>query len=106
MHKVFAAVDIKSTFEPAKKFADVGTLVTVIVKNAMVLAGLALFLILIIGGFSVVAGAGSGDPHKVEQGQKAIMGAVIGIVLIATSVLIMQVIAYITGIDLLKNLFK
>jgi hypothetical protein len=98
------AVDIKSIFAPANTFNDFGSIVSVIVKNAFVLAGIISFVLLIFGGFSVIVSAGSGDTKKLEQGKQAITGAVIGLLVVVLSVLIVQVIATITGLDVLKQI--
>lgn len=93
------AVDIGNSqvFAPAGTFTNFGSIVSVIVKNAVVLAGIISFILLILGGFGVIVGAGSGDTKKLEQGQKAVTGAVIGLLIVVLSVLIVQVIATITG---------
>ena len=53
-----------SVFAPAATFNTFGSIVTVIVKNAVVFAGIISFVLLILGGFSVIVGAGSGDTKK------------------------------------------
>ena len=98
------AVDIKTIFAPAATFNDFGSIVTVIVKNAVVFAGIISFVLLILGSFGVIVGAGSGDTKQLEQGKKAVTGAVIGLLIIVLSVLIVQVIATITGADILKKM--
>lgn len=101
MEKVFA-VDIATIFSPASAFPTFGDFVTMIVRNAFVLAGVISFLILVIGGFSVIMGAGAGDTKKLESGRKAIVGAVIGLLIVVTSYWIVQVLGKITGLDLLN----
>ena len=103
MEQVFA-VDIKSVFAPAATFNTYGSLVSVVVKNAFVLAGIISFILLIIGGFGVIVSAGSGDSKEMEQAKKAVTGAVIGLIIVVTSVLIVQLIATLTGSDVLKQM--
>ena len=100
------AVDLGNpqVFAPAGTFKDFGSIVTVIVKNAVVLAGVISFVLLILGGLGVIVGAGSGDAKKLEEGKKAVTGAVIGLLLVVLSVLIVQVIATVTGLDILKQI--
>lgn len=98
------AVDIQDVFAPAATFNDFGSIVTIIVKNAVVLAGIISFVLLILGGFGVIMGTGSGDTKQTEQGKKAVTGAVIGLLIVVLSVLIVQVIATITGSDMLKQI--
>jgi hypothetical protein len=98
------AVNITDVFAPAKTFSTFGDIVSVIVKNAFVFAGIISFVLLIIGGLGVIVGAGSGDTKKLEQSKKAITGAVMGLLIVVLSVLIVQVIATITGADILKQM--
>lgn len=98
------AVDIKDVFAPAGTFDTFGSIVTLIVKNAVVFAGIISFILLILGGFGVIVGAGSGDTKKLEQSKRAITGAVMGLLIVVLSVLIVQVIATITGSDILKQI--
>jgi hypothetical protein len=58
MQQIFA-VDIATVFAPAGTFKDFGSIVSVIVKNAVVFAGIISFVLLVLGGFSVIVGAGS-----------------------------------------------
>jgi hypothetical protein len=104
MEHVFAQVDISQVFAPAGTFKDFGTIVSVIVKNAVVFAGIISFVLLVLGGFGVIVGAGSGDTKKLEQSKRAVTGAVIGLLIVVLSVLIVQVIATITGSEILSKM--
>ncbi len=104
MEQIFAQVDIKSVFVPAQTFSSFGAIVSVVVRNAVVLAGVISFLLLILGGFGVIVGAGSGDTKKLEQAKKTVTGAVTGLIIVVTSVLIVQLIATVTGSDVLKSM--
>lgn len=101
MEQVYAQVPISDIFAPAKNFSSLGPLVTVIISNAFVLAGIIAFLLLIAGGFGIIAGAGSGDTKKMEQGKQAITGAAIGLIVIVGSFWLVQIIQTVTGITLL-----
>src|SRR3990167_9284238 len=101
MEKVFAVVNIETEFPISKTFTTFGDLVNAIVRNAFMLAGVISFILLILGGFGVIVGAGSGDTKKLEQSKKAVTGAVVGLLIVVLSVLIVQIIATITGADIL-----
>lgn len=101
MEQIFA-VDIKS-LAPAN-FTTFGDIVSIIVRNAVVLAGIISFVLLIFGGFGVIVNAGSGDAKKLEESKKAVTAAVTGLIIIVTSVLIVQLIATVTGADVLKQM--
>ena len=84
---------------PNPTLTTFGPLVSAVVKNAFVFAGLISFFLLIFGGFQVIVGAG--DPKKAEKGKAAITGAVIGLLIVFGSFWIVQIIGVITGQNLL-----
>lgn len=100
MHRVFA-VEISTLSPSFKSFATYGDLVSVIVWNAFMLAGVISFLLLIFGGFGFIVGAGAGDSKRVEQAQKTITGAIIGLLIVIMSYWIIQVLEKLTGVNLL-----
>lgn len=83
------------------QFDTFGVLVTVIVRNAFVLAGIMSFLLLVFGGFSVIMGAGAGDTKQLEKGKQTITGAIAGLIIVVTSYWIVQIIEKITGLSLI-----
>lgn len=93
-------VELKDVFSPAKNFTTFGDVVSVIVKNAFVLAGIISFVLLILGGFNIIVSAG--DSKKTESGRNAITGAVIGLLVIVGSFWIIQIINKLTGLTLLQ----
>jgi len=97
---VVNAVNIDDVFSPAKSFNTFGDVVSVIVTNAFVLAGLLSFILLIFGGFNVIVAAG--DSKKLEQGRGAIVGAVVGLLVVVGSFWIVQIIEVLTGVKILK----
>lgn len=103
MNQVFAQVSLSdpSVYAPAKNFSTLGSLVSVIVQNAFVFAGIIAFVLLIFGGLGFIMSAGSGDTKKMEQGQKAMTGAVVGLIIVVASFWIVQIIEKLTGISLL-----
>ena len=100
MDRVFA-VEIKDLSPTIGKFATYGDLVSVIVWNAFMLAGVISFLLLIFGGFGFIVGAGAGDTKRVESAQKTITGAIMGLLIVVTSYWIIQVLEKLTGVNLL-----
>jgi uncharacterized membrane protein len=102
MEKAFA-VDIKTIFTPAASFPTIGSLVNVLLKNSLVLAGIITLALLIFGGFGVIVSAGEGDAKKLEQSQQTITNAIIGLIIIVAAVWIIQIIEKLTGLKLLSN---
>jgi len=107
MERVFAQtpVDIGAAFTAASgpHFDSIGSLVSVIVQNAFMAAGIIFFVLLVIGGFGMIAGGG-GDPKNLEKSKQAITGAAIGLIVIVGSFWIIQLIQVLTGITLLPGI--
>ena len=104
MRKVLA-VDLGSpdVFAPAENFTTLADLVNIIVRNAYVFAGLIAFVLIVLGGLGIIIGTSAGDPKQIEKGQKAVVGAVVGLVLVVLSIYIVQLVEAITGQPLLGN---
>lgn len=95
---------ISDTFSPASHFPTFGDLVSILVKNVFVLAGIICFLMLVFGGLRVIMSAGSGDAKNLERGRQAVTSAVVGLFLVLGSFWILWILAELTGIDVLRNL--
>lgn len=97
MERVYAAVEIGNEFPSLTRITSIGGLLSVIVPNAFMLAGVLAFLLLVFAGFGMIQAAGSGDTKQMESGKKAITGAVIGLLVIIGSFWIIQIIETLTG---------
>jgi hypothetical protein len=80
----------------------IADLVSIILSNAIVIAGIIMLFLMIFGGISVIASAGQDDPQKAAQGKKAVTAAVIGFIIIFISYWIVQIIETITGVQILN----
>lgn len=89
-------------FSPAANFQSVSALVNVFIKNATAIAAVVAFVLIVLGGFGIIAGAGEGDSKKLEQGKQAITGAIIGFVIVVTAVWLVEIIGKITGLQILN----
>jgi uncharacterized membrane protein len=67
---------------------------------ALFIAGLILFVILIVGGFSMLTSAGS--PEKMKAAQGKITSAIIGFIIIFISYWLMRILEIIFGISILS----
>ena len=99
----YALVDISTTYPPASKFPDLGTLISVLLPNVYILAGILLLLLLIFGGFGIIMGAGSGNPEQTAGGGKAVAAALGGFLIIFFSYWIIRIIEIITGISIFES---
>ncbi|NIM12951.1 MAG: hypothetical protein GTN82_13115 [Candidatus Aminicenantes bacterium] len=86
-------------------FPDLGTLISTILPNVYILAGVILFVLLLFGGFSFIMGAGGGNPDQANRGKQAIGAAVAGFGLIFASYWIIQIIQALIGIRILDPVF-
>lgn len=76
------------------------TIFSNIFNIAITLAGLVLFIMLIIGGFSYLTSGG--DPEKNKKAASTLTWAIIGLVLLIASWFILRFLSEFTGIDLTK----
>jgi hypothetical protein len=68
-----------------------------VIKSALALAGVVLFVLLLVGGIKYITSGG--DPKAAEGAQKTITYAIGGLILILLSYLILVLIKTITGVD-------
>ena len=78
-----------------------GQIVSTLLPNAFVLAGIILLFLLIGGGLTVIINAGKNNPENVAKGQKAVTAAIIGFLVVFVSYWIVQIVEYITGLEIL-----
>jgi hypothetical protein len=72
-----------------------------VIYSLVTLAGLALFLMLLIGGFNYLLAGG--DQKKLEKAKGTLTAAVIGLVIIVLAFLIIKTISVITGVSSLTT---
>ncbi len=76
---------------------DLEIVFTNVVKVALGLSGVALFIMLLVGGFKFLT-AGE-DPKAVEEAKKTLTYAIGGLILVAAAYLVLVFIKQFTGID-------
>ena len=87
----------KAVGDPAK-LSDLEKVFENVVSVALGLAGIVLFVMLIIGGFRYITAGG--DPKGIEGAKKTLTYAIAGMVLVALSYLIINFIASFTGANI------
>ncbi|GMR03305.1 MAG: hypothetical protein BMS9Abin21_138 [Thermodesulfovibrionia bacterium] len=65
---------------------------------ALGFAGIALFIVLLVGGFKYITS--SGDPKNVEAARRTLTYAILGFVLVASAYLILRFIGEFTGAEI------
>lgn len=93
-------MDISTFFAPARTFPTLSDLVNVLVKNVFVLAGVLLFILLILGGLKFITSAGSGEEKEMVQAKSALTAAIIGFIIIFGAYWIVQIIGFISGVNI------
>ncbi len=71
-----------------------------VLRFIIAIAGIGLFLMLVMGGFNFLFAGG--DQKKLEKAKGTITGAIIGLVIIAVAYLILLLIKEFTGVDVTK----
>lgn len=82
-------------------YPNIGSLVSIILKNGLTIAGMILLALIIFGGVTYIMSAGSGDQKKMAQAQETLTSALIGFLVIFASYFIIQIVTVITGIKIL-----
>jgi len=83
--------------EPPAKLSELEGIFGNIVGIALELAGIVLFIMLIVGGFNYITSGG--NPQQAEAAKKTITFAIFGIILLVMSFLILRLIYQFTGVD-------
>jgi len=97
------AVDIGTSFNsPFGQEKGIGDLVSAIISNALVIAGIILVFFFIFGGISMIAGAGQDNPERAAKGKQAATSALLGFIIIFAAYWIIRIIESITGLAILN----
>lgn len=94
-------VPIGETYgSPFTNLTDVGSLVSTLLSNAIVVAGVLLLFLLVGGGLAMIMGAGSNNPEQAAAGKKAATAALIGFLIIFGTYWIIQIVQILTGFEI------
>lgn len=78
----------------------VGTLASILLANAFVIAGVVFVIIIIFGGIQMIGGAGK-SPQEVARGREIILAALLGLIIIFVSYWIVRIIERSFGVNIL-----
>lgn len=102
MIEKFAQVHITSIFNsPFGRGYGFGDFVSIVLSNAVIIAGIVLAVLLIFGGVSIIIGAGQGNPETTAKGQKAVSTAVFGFLIIFSAYWIIRIVEIVFGLNIL-----
>ena len=82
------------------QFNSIGILLSSLLPNVFVIAGVIIFFFIILGGFTMITSAG--NPEKQKEGSAMITGAVMGFVIIFGAYWIVQLLEWILGVSILN----
>jgi len=83
----------------------IGGIISTLLQNIYVLAGIVLFILLIVGGLGFIIGAGGDNPEQAKKGKQAITAALIGFAIIFCSYWIIKIIEIVTGLSIFNPNF-
>lgn len=84
----------------AFKITDVGILITRALQVALLIAGLLVFVYLVLGGIQWITSGG--DKGKTESARNQITAALVGLAIVAAAFALIQVIGYFFGFDITR----
>ena len=85
-------------------YESIGALISNILPNVYVVAGILLLFILIFTGLAIIfSGGGGTDPEKLKKANQAFTAALAGLLIIFASYWIIQVVEVITGLEIFKG---
>jgi hypothetical protein len=82
---------------PIGQTKGIGSLVSLFLNASFAIAGVIILFLFVLSGISLISGAGSSDPQKIEKGKKAITSAIIGFIIILAAYWVIRIIEIITG---------
>jgi hypothetical protein len=85
----------------SETYPDPASLITLIIRNGLTIAGIILLVLIVAGGFMMIASAGSGDQKQAATAKTMVTDAVIGFLVIFLSYFIIQIVEVITGLTIL-----
>lgn len=105
---LIAQVDIGGSYRPPfydpnaqQGIKGVGSLVSVILSNVYILAGVVLLILFLWAGFKMIQSAGTRDAQKAAEAKSTLTYAIIGFLIIFASYWIIQIVEAITGLTIL-----
>lgn len=91
--------DILSADPIARKYNNLGSLVSTLLPFIYAAAGLCLLVVLVMGGLTLMTSAG--DQNKIKEGYGKITAGLIGFLIIFVSYFIVQIVEVVLGVTIL-----
>lgn len=84
----------------AGQFDTLGDLLSVLLPNVYVIAGLVLLIVLILGGLDFIIAAEKSDTERMALGRKKMITGLIGFLIVFASYWFIQLIEAVTGLEI------
>lgn len=103
-----AQIDIQTTFfshSPGARgvFDNVGSIISRVLPNIIVAAGLVFFILILGGGFMMIKNSGgNSSPQDAAKAKSAVTFALIGFLIVVGAYFILEIITAITGVDFIS----
>lgn len=81
------------------QLTGVGTLASILLSNAIVVAGIVLIFLIVFAGIQMITGAG--DPQKMDRARQVITAGILGFILVVAAFFIVRLLESSLGIDIL-----
>ncbi len=102
---MFFQIPIAQTFNsPLGQTKNISDLVSFFLNASFVISGLAIFFFVLVAGYNMIAGAGSGDANAAKKGKEAAGAALIGFIIVFVAYWIVRAIEVIIGVDFITVL--
>lgn len=99
------SVNIGEAFFGGTHFLDsltgMGSLVSILLSNAIIIAGVIFVFLIILGGIKMITSAGK-SPQEFAQGKEIIYAALIGFLIVFASYWIIRIVERSTGLNILN----
>lgn len=98
--KEFITGEDRPGIQSSPQFNSIGVLLSKLLPNVFVIAGIIIFFFILLGGFTMITSAG--NPDKQKEGSQMITGAVMGFAVIFGAYWIVQLLELILGVNILN----
>jgi len=86
----------------SQSYGNLSVLISLILRNALTLAGILFLCLLIYGGLGLIMTAGSEDAKKLQAAKDSLTTSLIGFVVVFSAYFIIQILEVITGLKILN----
>lgn len=102
-----ASVPVFDTYRAGAPLPQtLGRLISILLPNIMVAAGVVLFLLIIVFGFGVLKSAGAtGDAQAAAKARSALTWSIVGFLLVVSSFFILEIVGIILGVNFRDPVF-